>query len=195
MREEDTFAYQLFHSQFEVSMPQAFAYLNPGHERRGVYTSGDKALDREIAMSMVTTYRTLSQLIELSENGARLCFNNLADVSRAYLILQGFLDEWVARLELNDIVAVISPEEKERLNIAYKDIQQVEEFINLMIPAVQRTKPAQQRSKGLTMLHQLLGITEDQLLANRAQQASELKHTPLEDRLSRGALTRARRWR
>lgn len=195
MREEDTFAYQLFHTSFEVSMPQAFAYLNPHTEQRGTFMSGDKALDKEIAYSMVTTYRTLAQLVELVELGARLAFNRVEDIPRAYKILQGFLDEWVQRMEINDIVSVITPEEKERLREAYADIQKVEEFVNVMIPAVQRVKPAEKRSAGMNMLHSLLGITEDQLNAKRSEQAAKLTSTPFDDRLTRGAQSRTRRWR
>ncbi len=195
MREEDTFAYQLFHSSFEVSMPQAFAYLNPVTEARGTYLSGDKALDREIAFSLVTTYRTLAQLIELVDLGAKLIFNRVEDIPRAYKILQGFLDEWARRMEINDIVSVITPEEKERLREAYKDIEKVEEFIQVMIPAVQRVKPAEKRSEGMTKLQMLLGITEEHLTTRRAEEASKLKSTPFEDRLTRGAQSRVRRWR
>lgn len=195
MREEDTNTWKLFHQQFEVSMPQAFAYLNPHSEQRGVFVSKDKALERELANMMVTTYRTLNDLVELCDAGARLVFNRVDDIPVAHQILQGFLDEWVERLELNDIVGTTTPEDVERLRVVYKDIKKVEEFTQYIIPAVIRLKPAQKRSESMQLLHSILGITTDGLNAAASQEAAEFKPVPFEDRLSRGAATRARRWR
>lgn len=195
MQEQDTYAWKVFHQQFEVRMPQAFAYLNPYNEARGVPKMTDKAYERELANTLVNTYRTLSQLIELADVGATIMFAKTDDVHVAYNLLEGFLNEWASRMEIHDVVSVPSEEEKQRLAEAYEDIRKVEEFIQLMIPAVIRTRPQQKLPEVVTRLHDLLGITDQHRTDAHYRQSAEIKSTPFDDRLSRGAAQRSRRWR
>lgn len=94
----DTTTY-LWDYYFKVSVPQVQATSLDYMRVYGNYITGDKGVDREVAMQWLTTSMPIHRMVDLYKEGSQIKIINQADVKTIYEYISRHLTAWRSRLE------------------------------------------------------------------------------------------------
>lgn len=197
--EKKTPAYKVFHWQFQVILPAAYAIPEQDIMTFGTLTTGNKKMDADYANEAVTTYRTIAELTKLYSEGCRITLvNPREDSPKIYDLVQLLLRDWADDFNKGFSVHRKTEEETKRMQSVIKDIELLEAFAEMMYPAAKRVMPAITKSSSLAA--KLSQLSSFKLTLSRqgstetAPAVDKAAPSPFNDNLTSAAKDRVRSW-
>lgn len=197
--ERDTPAYKVFHWLFEVMLPTAYAIPEADITTFGTVTSGNRKLDIENANDLTHTYRTISQLTKLFDQGCKIILVNPGrDSVKIYNLVQLLLKDWADDFNAGFNIHLNTEKETARMQAVITDIELLENFCAIMYPAAKRVMPNITKSNSLaaklaTFSNFKLKFSEQQS-SNTPPTLGKTAPSPFTDNLTNVAKQRVRSW-
>ncbi len=87
-------AYCIFYHPFLCTVPRIHLMGDVHFKRIGVGVSGDKKIDAEMLKEKITTYITISRMIELHHRGVSFVIESVDQTVEVYKLLKQHLTDW-----------------------------------------------------------------------------------------------------
>lgn len=85
----------IWENLYLVSIPELYLYDEETIRNRGIPTTGDATLDKEMYGRYVTVYKTINKIFELFRSGVSVKVVNYDDTEKIYNAIQRHLVAWV----------------------------------------------------------------------------------------------------
>jgi hypothetical protein len=89
-----TTAWYLFEEKFLCKVPQLATRTIEDIKQFGVFTTGDKVIDRELAKEWTLKYLSIAKMEEIFNNGHNIKVVNFADTKKIYELISAHLITW-----------------------------------------------------------------------------------------------------
>jgi hypothetical protein len=98
-----TNCWRMFYELWNIEIPEVFCVSKAQLEQFGVPTSGDRAVDRTLAMERRGMYASIVSIALYLDEGAPITFVNRKDTVEMYKILKTHLEgwKWVVETQMN----------------------------------------------------------------------------------------------
>lgn len=141
--EKDHPGYRVFHEVYDVLIPKLYARSQKEMEVFGTYTTGDRSYDQELEFENVRTVRTIFQLAELQQLGARIELVRATDSIAMYNLIMEYARVWTSSVEK---IGLVSDLEKFMQTEDYikqaADMELLTEFASILKPHAELRLPA-----------------------------------------------------
>lgn len=184
-REQQPAWFKIFYYTFNVKIEQAHLYSEEEISTYGVPSSGDPALDRELALERMWVPAVLDQVVEWHRQGLRLEFASVQDMVEVYEIIQQHLSDW------RDELASDWPRQPNVDDL--KALEALAEDVYKRVRGDIGVRESQQ-DVGVRLLHLGVNPMTGSAAQQIQQQRNEAEYQPLVPNIT-AALVRRKQWR
>lgn len=184
LQKEKTPAFKIFHFFYEVIIPQHHLYSNDYLKEFGIPTSGDSAVDKEMANSPTYARKTIAQLAELVSEGASITLSNPEDSVQIYETIQAHLKQWNDKISRSP-VDIKPPLEDLRLldELAGLVFQVARRYMKESVPEGYFEKLSRRNSLGMNKKRKTQEVSNN-----------PMEHKSLSESINKAAFSKIDRW-
>lgn len=196
--ERDTPAYQVFHTAFEVCIPQ-YAAVNADVEKTwGTVQMRDKEYERALSQENVHTLRTIAHLAELHAMGTPIVLvNNDRDAIIIYTLIKKHQQQMANHINREVDFVAEGSDEYYRIQTVVEDMEKLDAFAFAIYPMAKNSLPVASRAISLRSRLNRFAMMDkytDAQLAQRQPELSAGAPTTLADLLTSSSVTKVRTW-